>query len=101
MSLIPGWGIRILHALWLEIQKTLTVKDTVSMEKTLEVTGKVTAKDAMEVTGKVTAKDAIAATKDITSNADVKAGTISLKTHTHAILAAQFTGTIDPITATS
>lgn len=73
----------------IEIQKTMTVKDAVSMEKTLEVTGK------------VTAKDAIAATKDITSNADVKAGTISLKTHTHAILAAQFTGTIDPITGTA
>lgn len=73
----------------IEIQKTLTVKDAVSMEKTLEVTGK------------VTAKDAIAATKDITSNADVKAGTISLKNHTHAITAAQYTGTIDPTTGTA
>ena len=35
------------------------------------------------------------------SSGDVKAGSISLKTHTHPITAAQFTGTIDPTTGSA
>ena len=38
---------------------------------------------------------------EISSSVDVKAGSISLKTHTHPITAAQFTGTIDPSTGSA
>ncbi len=59
----------------IEIQKTLNVKE------------------------KITTDDAIEAKNDIKSTSgDVVAATISLKTHTHAITAATFTGTIDPST---
>lgn len=65
----------------IEIQKTLTVKDAVSMEKTLDVTGKATLSDALDVT-----KDITTSTGNITANVgDVKATTVSLKTHVHTV----------------
>ena len=65
----------------IEIQKTLTVKDAVSMEKTLDVTGKTTLSDALDVS-----KDITTSTGNITANVgDVKATTVSLKTHIHMV----------------
>lgn len=58
-----------------KIKKKLSVDDAVDFSKTLEVS------------------------EDIKSTGgDVKAGTISLKNHTHPITAATYTGTIDPVT---
>lgn len=66
------------------------------LKKDIKIDGKA------EIDGKITANDEIAAQKDIsTSTGDVKAGTISLKTHTHPITAASFTGTIDPVTGSA
>lgn len=74
----------------LEIQKTLTVDGATAL------------KDKLDVTKKITGNDTIEASKDIQSTSgDVKAGSISLKTHTHPITAAQFTGTIDPVTGSA
>lgn len=58
----------------IKIKKTLSVDDAVDFGKTLDVTD------------------------DISGAADVKAGSISLKNHTHPITAATYTGTIDPAT---
>lgn len=56
----------------------------------------------IQVKKKLTVDDKLDVTKDITSSSgDVKAGSISLKTHTHPITAAQFTGTIDPVTGSA
>ena len=59
-------------------------------------------KKKFTVDGATALNDKLDVTKDITSsNGDVKAGTISFKTHTHPISAAQFTGTIDPVTGSA
>lgn len=59
-------------------------------------------KKKFTVDGATALNDKLDVTKDITSsNGDVKAGSISLKTHTHPITAAQFTGTIDPVTGSA
>ena len=60
------------------------------LQKTLTVNGATALKDKLDVD------------KDIkSSNGDVKAGTISLQKHKHAINAAKFSGTIDPTTGTA
>lgn len=62
----------------------------IEIQKTLTVNGATAIKDKLDVT------------KDIkSSNGDVKAGTISLKEHTHPITAANFSGTIDPNTGSA
>lgn len=68
----------------------------IQVKKKFTVDGEATFND------KVTMSDALDVTKDIQSTSgDVKAGAISLKTHTHPISAAQFTGTIDPVTGSA
>ena len=59
-------------------------------------------KKKFTVDGATALNDKLDVIKDITSSTgDVKAGTISLKTHTHPITAAKFTGTIDPVTGSA
>ena len=59
-------------------------------------------KKKFTVDGATALNDKLDVTKDITSaNGDVKAGSISLKTHTHSITEAQFTGTINPVTGSA
>ena len=72
------------------------------VKKKLTVDGATALNDKLDVAKKIAGSDAIEASKDIQSTSgDVKAGTISLKTHTHPISAAQFTGTIDPVTGSA
>ena len=59
-------------------------------------------KKTLAVDDATTLNDKLDVSNDISSTSgDVKAGSISLKTHTHPINAAQFTGTIDPATGSA
>lgn len=74
----------------------------IQVKKKLTVDGATALNDKLDVAKKATLSDALDVTKDIQSTSgDVKAGAISLKTHTHPITAAQFTGTIDPVTGSA
>lgn len=85
-----GFPVINLNSSQITIQTTsATVKLTSSAVEiestniTIKGTSKITLDGEVEVKKKLTCKDEISATKSITSDEDVKAGAISLKTHTH------------------
>ncbi len=75
----------------------------IQVKKKLTVDGETALNDKLDVAKKITGSDAIEASKDISSSSgDVKAGTISLKTHTHpATLSVSTTGSPTAQTGTA
>lgn len=65
------------------VKLTSSAVEIESTNITIKGTSKITLDGEVEVKKKLTCNDAISATKSITSDEDVKAGTISLKTHIH------------------